>query len=317
LKNKPHRYWLYLAAVSAIFLIRLLPRRFALLLAAAFGSLSFDLVSRQREKALSHLRFAYGGEKSEEEIRKIARACFVNCAKSAADWVLYPRFNRNNWNSVVRRDGIFERVDQILAKGKGIIMLTGHFGNWEMLASTFTTFGYPGAVVGRKIYYEPFNRLIVNTRLSKGVKTFYRDESPRDMLKAIKANQILGIVADQDVDSIEGIFVPFFGHLAYTPAAPAKLSIATGAPIVPAFTVREADDNYRIYMEEPIFPDPSAEREEEVLRITRLWNAQIEKYVRRYPQQWVWMHRRWKTRPPEEKQSGEKEFSAQSGQERK
>ncbi|MBI4971785.1 MAG: lysophospholipid acyltransferase family protein [Candidatus Omnitrophica bacterium] len=298
MKNKPYRYWLYLLARGFIGFVRLLPRRLALALAAGIGSLSFDLLKKEREKTLSHLRFAYGNVKSNQEIARIGREVFVNCAKSGVDWILYPRFSRANWNKIVHWNDEFQKVDQLLAAGKGLIMVSGHFGNWEYLASTFTVHGYPGCVIGRRIYYEPYNQLIVNTRLSKGVETYYREDSPKAVLRALKGNQILGIVADQDVDSIDGIFVPFFDHPAYTPVGPAVLSLATGAPIVPGFMIRQPDDSYQMILDEPIFPNPDAPRSDEIERITRLWNAAIEKYIRLYPEQWVWMHRRWKTKLP-------------------
>ncbi|MBI4398765.1 MAG: lysophospholipid acyltransferase family protein [Candidatus Omnitrophica bacterium] len=298
MKHKPYRFWLYIAARIAIFIFRLLPRRAALALAEWGGALAYEWLGKYRQTALANLELAYGNEKSYAELETIARGSFINCAKSAADWVLYPRFNRSNWRSVIHWNDELERVGNLLAQGKGLIVVTGHFGNWEMLAASFRLFGFPGAVVGRRIYYEPYNRFIVNARLSKGVKTYYRDDSPRELLKVLRSNQILGIVADQDVDSIEGIFIPFFGKLAYTPVAPARLSIATGAPIVPAFILRNpGDDTYRLVVEEPVYPDASRSREEETLRLTEYWNGAIEKYVRQCPDQWVWMHRRWKTRP--------------------
>lgn len=296
MKNKPYRYGLYLLLRGFIFFVRLLPRRAALGLAVFLGSLAYVVLSHERKKTIEHLLFAFGITKGRREIRSIARGVFVNCAKSGVDWILYPRFTKSNWRKLVHWTDEMDRVDRLLALGKGLIMITGHFGNWELIASTFTVHGYQGAVVGRRIYYEPYNRLIVDARWSKGVRTLYRDESPKEILKALKSNQIMGIVADQDVDSIDGIFVPFFGSLAYTPAAPAKLSLVTGAPIVPAFMIR-AEDSYRFVMEEPIFPDPNADKDEEIERITRMWSSSIEKYIREFPDQWVWMHRRWKTRP--------------------
>lgn len=280
-----------------MFLVRLLPRRLALAIGAQAGSFVYDLLASEREKVLAHLELAFGKDKTDPQIRSIARQVFVNCAKSGVDWILYPRFNRSNWDHWVYCGDGLSKVDQVLARGKGLIMVTGHFGNWEILASTFTVRGYTGCVIGRRIYYEPYNRLIVKTRLSKGVRTLYRDESPKEILKALKANQIVGIVADQDVEAIESIFIPFFGELAYTPVGPAKLSLSTGAPIVPGFIVRNRDNSYQLIVEDPIIPDPEAPRTEEIERITRLWSASIENRVRQAPEQWVWMHRRWKTRP--------------------
>jgi len=300
LKNKPYRYGLYLIARFLVFMFRLMPRRTALALASGLGSLAFNFLVKERKKTLNHLRLAYDESKSEEEINLIASKVFVNCAKSAVDWIFYPRYDKFNWRKIVLWEDELDRSHRVLALGKGTIFVTAHLGNWEMLAATYSFFGFPLSVVARRVYYEPYNQWIMKARLSKSLRTIYQDDSPKELLKAIKANQPIGIVADQDVDAIGGIFVPFFGHLAYTTTAPAKLSLATGSPIVPIFLIRNEDDTYRILLEDPIFPDSGAEKNQEIERLTRLWSASIEEKVRLFPEQWVWMHRRWKTRPPQE-----------------
>jgi len=264
-------------------------------------------VPLQRNKVLRNLRFAWGKEKSEKELAVIAKGVFQHLAMTACDVILFPRLNAGTLKKWLDFDEApFEEIRRILEKGKGVIVLTGHIGNWELLAASYGVSGYSGAVIGRRIYYEPFNRIIVGLREGVGVRTIYRDESARRMLQVLLKNQILGIVADQDVDSIEGTFVPYFGTLAYTPTAPAKLSMASGAPIVPAFMIRQKNGRYRLLMEKPIYPEAGDSKEEAVQRITACWAEAVEKTVRRFPEQWGWMHDRWKTRPEDiEKQKRE------------
>lgn len=278
-------------------MIQVMPRSFSLALARGLGIAAFYLISRQRHKVLKHLRFAWKGEKSEDELNRIARQVFENLAMTAMDTILFPTLNKENLREWVSYDDEFMRVNRILDEGRGFIILASHFGNWELLAATFTLMGYSGAIVGKRIYYEKYNQMITGLRESVGVRTIYRDESPKEMLRVLKNNQILGVAADQDVESIEGVFVDFFGHPAYTPTAPVKLAMAADTVIVPAFAIREGN-RYRLILDEPLKPQAArGSREETVREFTERWSAVVEKYIRKYPEQWAWMHDRWKTRP--------------------
>jgi len=300
MKHKHRRFFLYLLLRCWIALIRLGPRSFALFLAKAIGWAAYFLVWVQRRPVLEHLRIAWKSEKDEKEIRTIGRRVFENLAMMACDVIRFPRLTAATLDQWLSCDPeIFAKIDRILKNGRGVIILTGHLGNWELLAGAFGVKGYSGAVVGKRIYYEPYNEIIVGLRQGVGVETIYRDESPRKILRILSQNQILGIVADQDVDSVEGTFVPFFGIPAYTPTAPAKLSLASGAPIVPACVIREGD-RYHMMMGEPIYPEVKDSKEQTVQEITERWSREIEAYIRRYPDQWGWMHDRWKTKPDDQ-----------------
>ena len=266
-------------------------------MAKTLGILAFYLVARQREKALTNLRFAWKNEKTEGEIRAIARKVFKNLAMTAADVILFPKLNWETLQSWVFYDDEFVRVNRILNDGKGILIMTGHIGNWELLAAAFCVMGYHGAVVGKRIYYEKYNEILVKLRESVRVRTIYRDGSPKDMLRVLKSNHILGMLADQDVESIEGIFVDFFGRPAYTATAPVKLALAAETAILPAFVIREGE-RYRLILEEPIYPEIiRGSKEETIQEFTERWSAIVERYIRKYPEQWAWMHDRWKTAP--------------------
>jgi KDO2-lipid IV(A) lauroyltransferase len=134
-----------------------------------------------------------------------------------------------------------------------------------------------------------------------GLTTIYRDESPRELLRRLHRNEVIGILPDQDIDSLNGIFVEFFGRPAYTPVAPAKLALACRAPILPNFLVRLPGGRYRILVEDPIRPEEYAGRPDAVEAVTTAWMKACEKVIRRYPDQWSWMHDRWKTRPGRER----------------
>lgn len=304
-KKKPYRFPLYLLARTAAWIFTLLPRRSALYTAKFLGGLSFTLVSRQREKALTHLRMVFSKEKTEKEIRGIARQVFENAAMTSAELLQFPKMTAERAAGIVDSAEAVKVYDQLLSRGKGLISMTAHIGNWELLAGIFGLKGYKGLVLARKIYYEPYNDWIVGLRNAVKVPTLYRDDSSREILKRLAAGEIVGLLPDQDIDSLKGVFVPFFGKPAYTPVAPVRIAMSTGAPMLPNFLIREDVIRYKLVTGEPIWADSykHLDREEAVVKMTENWMSQFEKVIREYPGQWAWMHNRWKT-TPESKSSG-------------
>ena len=293
MKFKLRRYYLYCLARACAFKIYLLPRAVGMALAGLAGTGAFLLVSKYRNIALDNLRSVFGPEKSDRQIRKIAREVFVNLAKNAVELVTLPKISAKNIDSLVSIEGR-AILDAELAKGRGVIVVTGHFGNWELMPVTLRIKGYAGAVIGRRIYFDRYDRYLNGLRKSQGVEVIYRDDSPRKILKVLKSNGVLGIVADQDVDSVDGVFVDFFGHPAYTPLGPVVLAKATGAPLVPAFMIRDGR-RHRLVIEKPVELVDTGDKDADNIENTRRWSDVVEAYIRKYPSQWVWMHRRWKT----------------------
>ena len=289
---------LYLLARAGAGIIFLLPRPAALALARFLGGSAYWLVARQRDKTLDNLRKAYHGKKSEAEIRELARKVFGHVTVTAVEMLQFPKWNWEKVAELVDASDAFKLYDSLLKEGKGIISITAHIGNWELLAGVFGLKGYQGIVLARKIYYEPYNRWIVGLRQALKVPTVYRDEASREILKRLAQNQIVGILPDQDIDSLKGEFVNFFGRPAYTPVAPIRLALASGAPIVPNFLIRQSGDRYKMILGQVIRPVVGASREEAVKKYTEEWMAQFEKVIQEYPEQWGWMHNRWKTKPP-------------------
>ena len=294
MKFKLRRYYLYYVTRILAFLLGLLPLRVALCIADVFGTLAFYALSKYRRIALENLGSAFGKEKTTRELNRIARDVFRNFARNAVELINFPKLTRGNINSFVRIKNI-DILKEALDKGKGVIIATGHFGNWELLAVTVSLKGYKGAVVGRRIYFDKYDSYLNSIRRDKGVKIIYRDESPKNMLRVLKDNGVLGILADQDVDSVNSVFVNFFGMPAYTPAGPAALARASGAALIPGFIVRE-NGHHVLMLEEPIQLSETGEKEKDIVSDMQKYSDVLEEYVRRYPEFWVWVHRRWKTK---------------------
>lgn len=299
-KKKPYRYFLYLLLLLVRDLSNRMPRFLILGIVKFVGRVTWSILPKERQKTLEQLRTAFGDSKSPAELIRIGRQVFENLGATAIDTLRIPKLKRE-WpkpEALIKEDHVFSKIEEARWAGKGLICLTGHIGNWELIYFFMIQSGYDSAVVGRRIYYEPFNRVLETIRKKAGAKVFYRDESPRGVLGVLRNNQAVGILADQDIDSVEGIFVPFFGKLARTPSAPARISLASGAPILPVFMIREGM-SYRFMADELIWPESvsSLSKEDAVLTITKRWSEAVESVVRRFPEQWAWMHRRWKTQP--------------------
>lgn len=294
MRYKYRRYFLYYLGRVAAFFIYLLPVRVGTAIAGFLGCCAFLVLSKYRNIAIDNLTKVFGNEKSAEEIRVIARKVFENLGKNACETINFPKINKKNIDSLVRIDGI-EIVDQSFARGKGTIILASHFGNWELLGLTFRIKDYPGVTIGRRIYFYKYDNYLNYLRRSQDVNVIYRDESPKKMLRVLKDNKILGIVADQDVDSVDGVFVNFFGMPAYTPAGPVGLARVSGASIIPVFMIRQ-DGHHVMKIEKPIELADTGNKEADLVTNTQRWSLIVESYIRHYPEQWVWIHRRWKTK---------------------
>jgi len=294
-KHKIRKELLYYCAVVLLAVARVIPARAIFAIGTCGGWCAYYLLRRERRRALANLALAYGQEKSATERIRIARAVFVNLGRNLSELALYPRLDDAHFSRLVTMEGR-ETIDRELRKGKGILIITGHIGNWELFPSFIIASGYSGGVVARRAYYEKYERLLLGLRRSKGFRVFYRDESPKEVLRTLRNNEIIGILADQDVRKLDGVFVDFFGITAYTPTAPVLIAAKSGAALIPARIVREGR-RHRICIEEPIVLRATGDRESDLLYNTQQWSDCIERYIRAHPEQWVWMHRRWRTRP--------------------
>lgn len=277
----------------------LLPYSFAIKLGGACGLLVYMFLGRYRNIARYHLEFAFRGSMSKQQASQAARRVFMNIGMGLAEILSLPKIKKK-LDEIIDVEGI-HNIDTALAKGNGVVAVSAHFGNWELISIYFAHKGYPSNILARPIYYEKYNEWVAFLRSSMGVNVVYRTESPVKLLRILKNNGLLGIVADQDIASVEGVFVDFFSRKAYTPSGPVKLALAAGAPLIPIFIVRQGS-RHRICVETPIYIDDK-QREDWVAYYTQKWSDVVESYIRKYPEQWMWIHKRWKTRPEDKVKS--------------
>ena len=274
-------------------LFGLLPYKLGFLFGGTIGKIIFHILPKEKKRTLSHLRLAFGNEKSEREIQKIGEAVFRHYGQTMAELLLIDKLLLR-MDEFVSASG-YEHFDKALAQGKGVVVTIAHFGNWELMGGYTALKGYPCTVIARRIYFEKYDQFLVDLRKKMKVQTIYRDASVRQMLNVFKENRMLGFVVDQDVESVDGVFVNFFNQPAFTPIAPVRFALSVGAPIIPVFIVREGIQHHMI-VEPAIEISHTGNKEEDIRVNTQRWVDVQERYIRRYPHLWVWNHRRWKTK---------------------
>ncbi len=269
----------------------------ALGLGEVVGTLLYRLLRRSRRLALEHLRAAFGDGLSAAARARLARASFINiarcfCELAKIDEIRARRdeyFDLEGWNELQR---------QLLAEGKGAVIVTGHIGNWELLAAYFAWKGETVAAIGRRIYAAGLNELLVDFRSRQGVETILR-ESPhatRQILRALKSKALLAMLIDQDTHTAS-VSVPFFGRLARTPAGAAALAIRRDLPAAVAFIQRRRQGGQRITISAPFVIARTGDTQTDIRALTRQFSAALQAQIRSNPAEWVWWHRRWR-RPP-------------------
>ena len=287
---------LLLRALVAV--LGLLPLGAGLAVGAILGRLAWHLARKERQLMLEHLARAFP-EKSEAERRGVARASLVHLGQVALEVVTYRRWRRGLTDYVTIAPGGEELVRRAMAHGRGLLFVAGHIGNWELLAQRLSVVTQPNAVIAKPNADPWLNHAIAELRAEGGLQTFWREEpsTGRKLLRLFKQGGGLGILIDQDT-RVQGVFAPFFGELAYTPRAVGDLALRFGATVVVATSHRRPGGGHELTIAElPYDPEP-ADREAEVHRITAAALALQEAAIRRHPEEWVWMHQRWKTRPP-------------------
>ncbi len=279
--------------------LALFPRGSSTRLGRTLSSAYFRLAPRRRRILRRNLAAAFP-EKSSDEIRRIARACVASFGAAVCEFLESPRFSRDELLSRVTVEGA-EHVAAARARGKGVFLLSAHFGSWELGAIRAGLMGEPISPVVRPLDNPLLEEELANRRTRFGNRLIAKKDAAREILRAMRANETVAILVDQNVIAEEAIFVPFFGRLAATNPSLALLQLKTGAAVVPAFTWPAGGGRYVLKFGTPILPEefPDSDRAERVRKATARYMEVTEAAVRGQPSAWLWMHDRWKTRPAE------------------
>ncbi|HUJ94641.1 MAG TPA: lysophospholipid acyltransferase family protein [Terriglobales bacterium] len=286
----------YAVAWPFIKALQILPRPLARAFGIGLAWAVYLLHFRLRRVGMRNLALAFPG-KSNRERAHILRGEFTSLGRQLAEVCRFPKYTAENIDEVVAYDG-FENYERAAARGKGVLFLTAHFGGWELSAFAHSLHGHWMHVVMRPMDNIYLDRLIQDHRSMHGNKVVEKDNFVRGLLEAMKAGEAVGILMDTNMTPPQGVFVDFFGIPACTASGLARIALRTDAAVVPGFTIWDPElGKYRLRFDPAPELIRTGDDEADAIANTQLFTKIIEDYVRRYPDQWLWVHRRWKTRP--------------------
>jgi Kdo2-lipid IVA lauroyltransferase/acyltransferase len=291
------REWIEYAAVWLIVKgLGVLPRPIARSFAAGVVRLFYAFLPRLRKIAEVNLRIAFP-EWNDAQRHSVVRGMLSNLGWMAAEFARFPKYSRENIEQIVVLDG-HENFLEGQRRGKGVLYLTGHIGAWELSSFAHALYGFPLHYMARRIDNPRIDALVNGYRCLSGNRPIFKNESARVMLKVLKDSGTLGILADQNTMPEEAVFVDFFGKQASTTTGIARVALHTGAAVVPGYAIwDEPSRKYRLRFEPPVELIRTGDTERDVFENTQKFTKVIEEIIRKYPEQWVWMHGRWNTRP--------------------
>ena len=294
--KRAKRYLRFQVIRVALAVVALVPLSAVAALSRLMGAMGWRLFRGERRKALESLAVAFP-ELPESQRRQLGAAMFAHLARSALEIALIDQIDPILDSYVDLPADQRAVFDGALSEGKGMIFVTGHVGNWELLARRFSSAGYSCATIAKESNDPRLTGLIERVRQRGKLRTIWRGApgAAKDMLRQLKSGGVLGLLIDQDT-KVQGVFVNFFGRPAFTPRAAADLALRSGTPAVTGFIARLPGGGHRIHVERIPLPT-GLEGEPAVTEMTQRLTRSIEDAIRRNPPEWVWMHRRWKTRP--------------------
>lgn len=286
----------YAAARSLISGMGMLPRKLASGATSVMGRFTYSASRKLRGAGERNLALAFP-EMTERERARILRGVFVNLGRQLAVFSRLSKMSRDEVRAVVDCEGL-ENLEEAKARGRGVILVTGHLGAWEMTSFALSAFNHPLSFLVRRIDNPLVERLVERMRTRFGNQTIDKRAAGRAMLRVLHAGETLGLLIDINTTASEGIFVDFFGTPAATTFLMAKLALRTGADVIPVFAPWEEErQRFVLRIGSPLKIERTGSETEDVRRLTQLATRAVECHIRRYPDQWLWIHKRWRTRP--------------------
>ena len=285
----------YAVARTLLTGLGLLPRPVAVATGRGVGRIAYGLSDRLRRTGFRNLELAFP-EISERERERILRGCFKNLGRLLGEFSQFPHTTPESLRRIVECEGL-ENLQAAQALGRGVILFTGHLGAWELSSFALSAFGYPLSFLVRRIDNPLVERLIEETRTRFGNRSIDKRAAMRPMLRTLRAGGTLGILVDLNTQPHEGVFVDFFGIPASTTSGVAALALRTGAAVLPVFAPwDEKRQRFVLHVDPPLQVASTGDTKEDVRQLTSLFTSVVESYIRRFPEQWLWIHKRWNNR---------------------
>jgi len=279
--------------MTLVHVARLIPRRSGQKIFSALGGLADRVFKKDRERAVDNMAIAFP-ESNYSVRRAMTRAMFKNIGRNVFDFINLEGASADTLADLVEEVRGMHHFETAKQTGKGIIVITGHIGCFEIMPAYFVSIGHPVTVVARRMRDSRLNDRLVAVRASVGVKTIDRDASAREMIRVLKKGEILGVLIDQHTN-VAGVYVPFFDKPAFTPTGVAKLSCLTGASILPMAVFLNRKGKHTIHVLPPIEPPREiADKAGTIEALTAEYSLAVERLIRVDPKQWAWFHHRWR-----------------------
>jgi Kdo2-lipid IVA lauroyltransferase/acyltransferase len=279
--------------------LRLLPRGLARGIGAAIGAGAFYGLGRLRQVGVRNLELAFP-EKTGAEREAILRSVYRNLGYLLAEFCKMPGYTAEGASRFIRYEGL-DNYLKARDKGRGVLVLTGHLGAWELSSFYHSLMGMPMGMVIRRLDNPLVDGFVNRIRCLHGNRVIHKDDFARGLIASMRAGETVGILMDTNMTPPQGVFVPFFGVEACTASGMARIAAKTGAAVVPGFLLwEESVKRYVLRFGEELDVVCTGDSEGDAVANTATFTAEMERYIRQYPEQWLWMHRRWKTRPPGE-----------------
>ena len=273
-----------------------MPRSLAVVTGRGLGRVAFGLSDRLRRTGFRNLELAFP-EMDERERARILRGCFTNLGRLLGEFSQFHSATPESLRRIVECQGL-ENLEAAQACGRGVILFTGHLGAWELSSFALSAFGYPMSFLVRRIDNPLVEQMIEKTRTRFGNRSIDKRAAMRPMLRTLRAGGMLGTLVDLNTQPHEGIFVDFFGIPASTTSGLAALALRTGAAVLPVFVPWDKkQQRFILRIDPPLSITPTGNQREDIKQLTSLLTSVVESYVRQYPDQWLWIHKRWNTRP--------------------
>lgn len=280
----------------AVRVLGALPRGLARKVGAAIGAVAYRGLGRLRSVGRQNLALAFP-EKTEAEREAILRQEYRNLGYLLAEFCKMPGYTAKSASRFIRYDGL-ENYLHARDKGKGVLVMTGHLGAWELSSFYHSLMGMPMGMVIRRLDNPLVDAFVNRVRCMHGNRVIHKDDFARGLIASMRAGETVGILMDTNMTPPQGVFVPFFGVEACTASGMARIALKTGAAVVPGFLLwHEAEKKYVLRFGEELEVVNSGDAEADAVANTARFTVAMEAYIRQYPEQWLWMHRRWKTRP--------------------
>ncbi|MDM8540799.1 lysophospholipid acyltransferase family protein [Desulfococcaceae bacterium HSG9] len=288
---------IYAAIMIIVRLGALFPRQMIVKLAVPMGKLWWGLDRRHRKIALNNIRRAYAATYNERQVYTVARATFVQLARVALELPSLFQLNKSNLDSYTTFEGL-ENIAKARKSGKGVLVFTAHLGNWELMALAVTLkFEGKSHILVRPLDFEPVDRVLSQLRKRTGNILLDKIRSARSIGKLLQKKEAVSILMDQNASWYDGVYVPFFGLTACTNKGLALFASRYDAEVLPVFNIRQPDGRYKIMIDAPVKLVRSENISDDIIANTAQFNRIIEKHIRMAPDNWMWVHRRWRLKP--------------------